>query len=75
VLAPGGSLHIADWGAPDLVTRPGFLGLQLLDGFAGTRDHAAGRLPSLIAAAGFAGVATGERYRTPWGRLELISAS
>jgi ubiquinone/menaquinone biosynthesis C-methylase UbiE len=74
VLAPGGRLHIADWGAPDLVTRPGFLGLQLLDGFAGTRDHAAGRLADLIAQAGFTAVTTDRRYRTPWGRLELISA-
>lgn len=74
VLASGGRLHVADWGAPDLLTRPGFLGLQLLDGFAPTRDHAAGRLPDLIAQAGFTAVTTEQRFRTPWGRLELISA-
>jgi ubiquinone/menaquinone biosynthesis C-methylase UbiE len=73
VLAPGGRLHVADWGRPDVVTRPGFLALQVLDGFANTRDHAAGRLPDLIAAAGFASVTTTERYRTPWGRLERVS--
>jgi SAM-dependent methyltransferase len=75
VLAPGGRLHIADWGRPDPLTRPGFLALQVLDGFPGTRDHAAGRLPQLIAEAGFAAVRTGDRFRTPWGRLELLSAS
>jgi hypothetical protein len=47
----GGQLHIADWGrAPDPLMRAAFFALQLVDGFAGTRDHVAGRLPKLIAA-------------------------
>lgn len=76
VLRPGGELHVADWGRPpDPFTRAGFFVLQLLDGFAGTRDHAAGRLPSLIAAAGFAGpVSASHRLRTVWGSLELLRA-
>ena len=74
VLRQGGRLHVADWGAPDLLTGPGFLGLRVLDGFANTRDHGAGRLPGLIAEAGFATVTVTDRFRTPWGRLELISA-
>jgi ubiquinone/menaquinone biosynthesis C-methylase UbiE len=74
VLAPGGRLHVADWGRPDPFTRAGFLGLQLLDGFPGTRDHAAGRLPGLIGEAGFDAVTTTDRFRTFWGRLELLSA-
>ena len=49
-------------------------GLQLLDGFAPTRDHAAGRVPGLVAAAGFGSVTVGERYRTVFGSLELITA-
>lgn len=54
VLRPGGALHIADWGRPqDPLMRATFFGLQLLDGFSTTRDHAAGRLPEIVAAAGF----------------------
>jgi SAM-dependent methyltransferase len=76
VLRAGGRVHVADWGPPhDPLMRATFFGLQLLDGFANTRDHAAGRLPDLIAAAGFAGVAVGERYRTVWGSLELLTAT
>jgi SAM-dependent methyltransferase len=75
VLRPGGELHVADWGKPrDPLIRAGFLLLQALDGFPNTRDHAAGRLPDFIAAAGFAGVATWQRLRTPWGSLELLAA-
>lgn len=76
VLKPGGRLHIADWGRPpDPLTRAAFFGLQLLDGFGPTRDHAAGRLPDLIAAAGFVHVTVGGRYRTAWGSLELLTAT
>ncbi len=76
VLKPSGRLHIADWGrAHDPLMRAAFLGLQLLDGFAPTRDHAAGRIPHLVAATGFAAVAEDARYRTPFGSLELITAS
>ena len=76
VLKPGGRLHIADWGrAADPLMRMTFFGLQLLDGFAGTRDHVAGRLPGLIAESGFGSVTIDERYRTAWGTLELITAS
>lgn len=54
VLRPGGELHIADWGKPhDPLMRVAFLGVQLLDGFVTTRDHAAGRLPQLVSEAGF----------------------
>jgi len=76
ILRPGGQLHIADWGSPgDPLMRAAFLALQLIDGFAGTRDHAAGRLPSLIAQSGLTHVTTHTRLRTAWGRLELLSAT
>jgi ubiquinone/menaquinone biosynthesis C-methylase UbiE len=75
VLAPGGRLHVADWGRPhDPLMRAAFFALQLVDGFATTRDHAAGALPSYLAEAGFAvGDAPPQRLRTVWGSLELLS--
>jgi ubiquinone/menaquinone biosynthesis C-methylase UbiE len=75
VLVPGGRLVIADWGRPhDPSMRAGFLMLQLLDGFTNTRDHAAGRMPSLIAQAGFDMVRVTQRWRTLWGSLEILTA-
>jgi SAM-dependent methyltransferase len=75
VLSPAGRLVIADWGQPhDPLTRTGFFMLRLLDGFENTADHAAGRLPSLVAQAGFANVRVGQRWRTMWGNLEIITA-
>ncbi len=74
-LRAGGRMTVLDWGAPhDRLMRAAFLSLQLLDGFANTRDHVAGRVPSLIAQAGFCAVAVERRWRTVWGSLELISA-
>lgn len=74
-LGSAGRLHVADWGAPqDPIMRLAFFGLRLLDGFANTRDHAAGRLPSLIKDSGLTHLRTHDRLRTAWGSLELISA-
>jgi SAM-dependent methyltransferase len=76
VLAPGGTLHVADWGRPhDPLMRGAFLILQLVDGFATTRDHAAGRLPAFIAGAGFTVAPPYARLRTAFGSLELASAT
>ncbi len=75
VLRPGGRLHVADWGRPrGLLSRVAFGALRLLDGREATRDHAAGRLPAVLAAAGFAGVRRQARVRTGWGTLELLVA-
>ena len=75
VLRPGGMLHIADWGRPhDAIMRTAFGVLQLIDGIPNTRDHAAGRLPTFVADAGFADVTTYARLRTTFGSLELLSA-
>jgi ubiquinone/menaquinone biosynthesis C-methylase UbiE len=76
VLKPGGSLHVADWGRPhDPLMRSAFFVLQLIDGFATTRDHAAGALPSFITAAGFTVAPPHTRLRTVWGSLELLGAT
>ncbi len=49
VLAPGGELHISDWGRPaNTLMRGLFYIVQLLDGFTTTRDSVEGRLPQLI---------------------------
>jgi ubiquinone/menaquinone biosynthesis C-methylase UbiE len=75
VLIPGGRLVIADWGpAHDPLMRAAFFSLRLLDGFQNTRDHAAGRLPSLVRKAGFQNVVIWQRWRTAWGSLEAITA-
>ena len=75
VLRAGGRLHIADWGRPrGAWPRCGFMALRVLDGFEGTSDHAAGRLPALIAQAGFEDPRVWRRLPTAWGTLELLSA-
>jgi SAM-dependent methyltransferase len=76
VLRPGGRLHITDFGRPrgPLMRVAFFLSVQLIDGFEGSRDHVAGRLPQLMADAGFADVARRDHLWVPWGRLELVSA-
>jgi ubiquinone/menaquinone biosynthesis C-methylase UbiE len=74
VLAPGGMLHVADWGRPqDPAMRVAFTVLQLVDGFATTRDHAAGNLPRFIEDAGFAPAPAFATLRTAFGSLELRS--
>ena len=76
VLRPGAQLHVADWGRPATpLLRVAFFALQLLDGFEGTRDHAAGRLPEFFRGAGFAGVERTGRLRTVWGTLDLLVAT
>lgn len=74
VLAPGGELHLADWGRPTgPLMRFLFVGIRLLDGFTNTADHANGRLPEMIREAGFCDVRAGERYRTLFGSIQLFS--
>jgi ubiquinone/menaquinone biosynthesis C-methylase UbiE len=75
VLVPGGRLLICDVGrAADPVMRAAFLAVQLLDGFANTREHARGELPKIVSQAGFSAVTVFGRYRTGAGTLDLIEA-
>jgi ubiquinone/menaquinone biosynthesis C-methylase UbiE len=73
VLVPGGRLLICDVGrASDPVMRAVFFAVQLLDGFANTREHARGELPEIVSQTGFSAVTVFGRYRTGGGTLELI---
>jgi SAM-dependent methyltransferase len=75
VVRRGGRLVVADWGPPrGLVPALGFRLLTVVDGAAGTADHAAGRLPDFIAAAGFERPRLHRRVTTVWGTLELLTA-
>lgn len=75
VLAPGGEMHVADWGRPSgPLLRLLFVSIRCLDGWENTRAHALGQLPALIAANGFGDVRVGERFSTVFGTLELLSA-
>lgn len=75
VLKPGGELHVADWGRPATpLLRAAFFVLRVTDGFEGTRDHAAGRLPAILREAGFATVSRYKSLPTAWGTLELLRA-
>lgn len=76
VIRPGGELHVADWGrATGTVMRAAFLAVQLLDGFANTRDNVAGRLPKIFAGAGFQEVAETQTFATPLGTMSLYRAN
>lgn len=75
VLAPGGELHVADWGQPrHLLARGLFLAIRLLDGFETTEDNVAGQLPRLMAAAGFKNVGVAGYVPTMYGTLTLYRA-
>lgn len=75
VLAPGGELHVADWGRPRNVLMRGlFLGIQLLDGFATTAENVAGMLPALFREAGFVDVRETRTFATVFGTLALYRA-
>jgi ubiquinone/menaquinone biosynthesis C-methylase UbiE len=75
VLVPGGRLLICDVGrASDPLMRAAFFAVQLLDGFANTREHARGELPKIVLQAGFSEVTVFGRFRTGGGTLELIEA-
>jgi ubiquinone/menaquinone biosynthesis C-methylase UbiE len=75
VTAPGGELHVADWGPPrGRYARAAFALARFLDGRETTADNAAGRLPAMIEEAGFRPIGAAERMATMFGTLELLSA-
>jgi ubiquinone/menaquinone biosynthesis C-methylase UbiE len=75
ILKPGGRLHVADWGAAqDVLMRAAYLGIQLLDGFGTTQDNVRGRLPGMMAQAGFRSVCIDAKFRTLFGTMEIVRA-
>lgn len=75
VLAPGGELHVADWGKPHgPAMRAAFVAVQLLDGFATTADSVRGVLPDLMKEAGFGSAIETRRFRAPLGTISLYRA-
>ena len=75
VLAPGGSLHVADFGRPqDPLMAAAFALLRLADGRRNTAPHAAGELSATVTAAGFGEPQLWKSLRTGFGTLELMSA-
>ena len=75
ILEADGELHISDWGKPSNgLMRAMFLFVQLLDGFACTKDNVAGRLPDFVKAAGSRQVQNYDAYNTVLGTLRLLRA-
>ena len=76
VLEANGEMHISDWGKPSNgLMRAMFFFVQLLDGFACTRDNVAGRLPGFVEAAGARQVHNYDCYDTVLGTLRLLRAT
>jgi ubiquinone/menaquinone biosynthesis C-methylase UbiE len=75
-LRPGGELHVADFGMPhSLFTRIASGLVQAVDGAERIGDNLAGRLPEIVATAGFSNVATLDRRTTPFGALAYLRAT
>lgn len=76
VLAPKGSLHVADWGKPsNALLRTLFFAVQILDGFETTRDSVTGALPELMRAASYHRVEETAKFATPLGTMRLFRAA
>jgi ubiquinone/menaquinone biosynthesis C-methylase UbiE len=76
VLAPGGALHVADFGRPtDPVMAALFWQIRLFDGLEQTRDNGAGALPAIFEQGGLHGAEETDRLRTILGTLALYRAS
>ncbi|HWJ70613.1 MAG TPA: class I SAM-dependent methyltransferase [Sphingobium sp.] len=77
LLAPGGELHIADYGRQTrLAMRLLFrLTVQMVDGVVDTGPQARGILPDMIAEAGFTDVVETRAFDTPTGTIRLYRGS
>ncbi len=77
ILAPGGELHIADYGLQEsLLMRTLFrLTVQSVDGVENTQPNAEGVLPELIRSAGFVEIERYEQVTTLTGMISLYRAA
>jgi ubiquinone/menaquinone biosynthesis C-methylase UbiE len=74
VLKASGTLHIADWGNPsNLLMKLASMPIQWLDG-ATTKDSYAGKLPEIMAEAGFSNISETADFNTAFGTLRLHRA-
>ncbi len=72
ILKPGGRFLVADWGKADtLLQRLQFLPVQVIDGFAATRDNVNGELPDMFARNGFDGITELKTFATLFGPVRL----
>lgn len=70
VLKPSGEFHLADFGLP--ATAYARLIAPLMRRFEEVADNIDGRLPGMMSAAGFQGVARMAQFHTVFGTLELV---
>ncbi len=76
VLRAGGELHVADWGKPHTpLMRLAAHAVRAFDGSDRLAVHLDGRLPGLIAEAGFSDTAELGRVATPFGTLAFLRAT
>lgn len=76
VLAPGGEVHVADWGPPpNLLMKLAFQPVRLLDGYALTEDNVRGRLPNLARESGFDDFRQTTSFNTTLGSVALFQAT
>ncbi len=74
-LEAGGLLYVADYGEQKSpLMRLAFSQVQVIDGSERTRSHAEGRVPDLIADAGFAAVRENIAIPTPSGSISIYTA-
>lgn len=73
VLRSDGELHVADWGLPaNALMSIASRAIALLDGEETTADNFDGRLPELIADAGFGAIEETSRFNTVFGTIRLL---
>lgn len=76
VLKPGGEMHVADWGRPKRrLMQAMFRLVRLFEGLENTRVHARGRMPEMLAEAGFANVQNTGRVGTVFGVIALCKGT
>lgn len=74
-LRPGGRLYVVDWGVPSSrLLAAAFLVVRAIDGFEPTETNVKGRLPAIVADAGFSRITETRSLDTPLGTLRFLQA-